>query len=462
MTSRLRTRIIALAVGTALLVIVLAAAPILVLLHNKAYAEAEQQATFAAQSAADYMSTGEHATSLVDPFLQRLNDRNDIPVTLILPDGTRLGAALPSQVDAAVESLRGPHLDADHDRDTLDQVSKPYTTVVPGGSAVQVFTATPNGAVRAVAVVADSSVRSTLARQYAAAAAIGVGLLLLAWGAAEVTGRRLVRPLQRAAATATALRDGDLSARAPVEGPEEVAAVAVELNALAARIGELLAQEREAAADLSHRLRTPLTSVRLSVDGLPDTPQRAELEVGLDRLERTLTQVIRTARRGLREGIHPHCDAVDVALDRVAFWRPLVEDQERPLSVDAPAGPLWVRTTADDLAVALDALIENVVAHTPDGTAFTVALRPAPYGVDVVVSDEGPGIPAGALARGMSDRGSSGLGLDIARAVAEATGGRLELVEVDTDGLAHGISLQLHGDGITVTSTRRPSSHSQA
>ncbi|MCL2535885.1 MAG: HAMP domain-containing histidine kinase [Nocardiaceae bacterium] len=446
MRSRLRTRVIALAVGTALLVIVLAAVPIVILLHNKAYAEAEQRATFAAQSAADYLSTGEHSAELLEPFVQRLNDRNDPPVTVVLPGGRRSGAPLAPGVSAAVDAVSGPRMDADHDRDTLDEVSNPYTTAVPGGRAVQVFTRTPTGAARAVAVVTDASVRARLARQYAVAGAIAAVLLLLAWIAAEVTGRRLVRPLQRAARTATALRDGDLSARAPVEGPEEVAAVAIELNALAARIGELLTQEREAAADLSHRLRTPLTSVRLSVEGLPDGPQRAELEAGLDRLERTLTQIIRAARRGVREGIHPRCDAAQVARERVAFWQPLAEDQERALSVDVPGGPIWVRSTADDLGAALDALIENVVAHTPDGTAFAVVLRPASYGADIVVSDEGGGISPDALARGTSDRGSSGLGLDIARSVAEATGGGLDLIDADADGLAHGIALRLHDD----------------
>lgn len=453
---RLRSRIIALAVGTALLVIVLAAVPIIVLLHNRAYAEAQQRSTFAAQSAADYLSTGEHSEKLLEPFLQRINDRHDPQVAIILADGSRVGAQLPAPVDAAVRSVHGPRLEADHDRDTLDEVSSPYTTAVPGGQAVQVFIRTPSGVARAVALVTDTAVRATLAKQYAAAGGIALGLLLLAWAGAEVTGRRLVRPLQRAAQTATALRDGDLAARAPVEAPEEVAAVAVELNALAERIGELLTQEREAAADLSHRLRTPLTSVRLSVEGLPDGPQRAELEVGLDRLERTLTQVIRAARRGVREGLHPRCDAVEVMADRVAFWRPLVEDQERPLTVDAARGPLWVRTTADDLGAALDALIENVVAHTADGTGFTVTLRPAPYGVDLVVSDAGPGISPAALARGISDRGSSGLGLDIARAVAEATGGSLELTDLDAEGLAHGVALRLHRERATQSAAASP------
>ena len=206
---------------------VLAAAPIVVLLHNKAYAEADQRATYAAQSVADYLSTGQHDDALLAPYVQRLNDRDEPAVTVLLPDGRQSGASMSAGVARAVLAVAGPHLPADHDSDTLGEVSTPYTTEVPGGRAIQVFTHTPNGPARAVAVVTDASVRASLAAQYGVAVAIAVGLLLLAWAAAEVTGRRLVRPLQRTARTATALRDGDLAARAPVEGPDEVASVAM-------------------------------------------------------------------------------------------------------------------------------------------------------------------------------------------------------------------------------------------
>lgn len=442
----LRGRIIALAVGTALLVMVLAAVPIVVLLHNKAYAEADQRATYAAQSVADYLSTGQRDDALLTPYVQRLNDRDEPAVTVLLPDGSRSGAPMSPDVARAVLAVAGPHLPADHDSDTLGEVSTPDTIEVPGGRAIQVFTRTPSGPARAVALVTDASVRASLAAQYGIAVAIAVGLLLLAWAAAEVTGRRLVRPLQRTARTAIALRDGDLAARAPVEGPDEVASVAIELNALAGRIGELLTQEREATADLSHRLRTPLTSVRLSVEGLPEGPGRAELEAGLDRLERTLTQVIRAARRGVREGVHPRCDAAAVVAQRVAFWRPLAEDQARAVTVTVPPEPVWVRSTVDDLGAAVDALIENVIAHTEEQTAFSIVLRPAAYGAELVVADEGPGLPREAVTRGMSDRGSSGLGLDIARSAAEATGGALELAEIDDAGRAHAVVLRLHRD----------------
>jgi len=211
--------------------------------------------------------------------------------------------------------------------------------------------------------------------------------------------------------------------------------VSAALNRLAGRIDDLLAAERETVADLSHRLRTPLTAVRLDVEGLPASERTEELESHLDHLERTLTAVIRAARRPEREGVRPRCDATEVLRERVDFWRPLAEDQDRSVELDLPAAPVAVRSAADDLRAAIDALLENCIAHTPDGVAIAVVLRDPdpehPQLVRVDVRDRGPGIPEGAVHRGRSDRGSTGLGLDIARACAEASGGRIEVLGED-------------------------------
>ncbi|MEN2740209.1 HAMP domain-containing sensor histidine kinase [Microbacterium sp. X-17] len=461
--SSLRGRVIALAVGTALAVILLAAVPIAVLRYAQAQTEAEAEATLAAQSAADYLSLGEGDLEGATAYVQRLNQRrgqDDPQVTMLLPNGSQIGAPLPAEVLTAITAASSSSNDSTNAQSNTDDddvsgndggnastaASSPRQISVPGGRVVQVVAQTASGRASAVAFARDAPVQATLAQQYGIGAAVAVAILLLAWAGAELTGRRLIRPLQLTADTAIALRDGDLAARAPVEGPSEVAAVAIELNALAARIGELLTQEREAAADLSHRLRTPLMSVRLSVERLPDSPQRGEVEGDLDRLERMLTRIIHAARRGVREGVHPRCDAAAVVAERGAFWRPLAEDQERAVTIDVPGEPVWVRSTVDDLGSALDALIENVIAHTAQGTAFRVKLTATSYGADLVVRDDGPGIPRAALERGMSDRGSTGLGLDVARSVAEAAGGTLELVDADATGRAHGVLLRLHAD----------------
>ncbi len=101
---------------------------------------------------------------------------------------------------------------------------------------------------------------------------LGVVLLALALLVADRLARSLTRPVTELAATANRLGAGDLAARVTPAGPAEVREVGTAVNQLAGRIGELLAAEREGAADLAHRLRTPLTALRLDVEGAPAAP----------------------------------------------------------------------------------------------------------------------------------------------------------------------------------------------
>jgi len=256
---------------------------------------------------------------------------------------------------------------------------------------------------------------------------VAVALLLVGVVAGEVLTRRIVRPLVDTADTAQRLGSGDTSARAPTTGPREVADVGLALNRLADRIDELIAEERETVADLSHRLRTPLTALRLDAEALRDQTDSERIGLHVGTLERMLTAVIRAARRPQREGRIPSCDATAVVGERVGFWSALAEDQERATAVSLPEDALLVRAGAEDLAAAVDALVENVIAHTPEGTPFAVTLTATDAGAHLVVSDDGPGLPPDAPVRGRSDRGSSGLGLDIARRCAEAAGGAMTI-----------------------------------
>jgi len=121
------------------------------------------------------------------------------------------------------------------------------------------------------------------------------------------------------------------------------------------------------------------------------------------------------------------CDAGRVVAERAAFWRPLAEDQDRWMTVEVAAGPVPVFVAADDLATCTDILLGNVFAHTPEGAALAVRLsRRAAGGAWLVVADDGPGFGAAdPTRRGQSSGGSTGLGLDIARRIAEASGGTL-------------------------------------
>jgi signal transduction histidine kinase len=275
--------------------------------------------------------------------------------------------------------------------------------------------------------VPTAQLRAGVTRTWGVLTGLGLVLLVLALLVADRLARSLTRPVTELAHTAHRLGSGDLSARATPAGPAEVRDVGLAVNRLAGRIGELLAAERELAADLAHRLRTPLTALRLDVEALPPG-DRERIGDDVDALNRSIDEVIAEARRPVREGLGAGSDATAVVADRVRFWSVLAEEERRAVSVDLPAQPLPVRVAAADLAAAVDALLGNVFAHTPDGTAFGVTVRPRTAGgAEVTVSDGGPGLDVGAVERGRSGGGSTGLGLDIARRTAEASGGALRL-----------------------------------
>jgi signal transduction histidine kinase len=275
--------------------------------------------------------------------------------------------------------------------------------------------------------VPREQLRAGVARTWLVLSGLGVALLLLALAVADRLARSLTRPVTDLAATAHRLGSGDLGARATPTGPAEVREVATAVNRLADRIGELLAAERESAADLAHRLRTPLTALRLDAESLPPADRDRVLD-DVDALSRGVDEVISEARRSVREGVGAGCDAVAVAVDRARFWSVLAQDEDRPLRVQRPEGALPVRVAESDLAAAVDALLGNVFAHTPPGTAVTVSVGPrAGGGARVTVVDTGPGFDAASSRRGRSSGGSTGLGLDIARRTAEASGGAMRM-----------------------------------
>ena len=113
----------------------------------------------------------------------------------------------------------------------------------------------------------------------------------------------------------------------------------------------------------------------------------------------------------------------------MVFWRVLAEEQERDVIQMVAAGPLMVRAGSDELGSVLDALIGNVMAHTPPGTTFEVRLSEDDGRAVLIIGDAGPGFPPGLdpTRRGVSGAGSTGLGLDIARKMAEKTGGTIRL-----------------------------------
>ncbi|WP_296606349.1 HAMP domain-containing protein, partial [Nocardioides sp.] len=353
----LRQRILVLAVGATASVLILFAIPLWLLLDRAATEESREGAVDVARGVADYVSTGPTPRQIA-AYVDRLNARDErARVTVLLPDGTRLGAELPEGLhgDTDLAAPRKGDEGGTTDDDGLMPVSEPEIHEVGGGEVVSVRAMTANGPVAVLAQASVDTARSRMTDRLLLLGGAAVLILVLVAVAAELVARRLVRDLDRTAAAADRLGEGDLTARAPEDGPSEVRRVSAALNRLAGRIDDLLAAERETVADLSHRLRTPLTAVRLDVEGLPASERTEELESHLDHLERTLTAVIRAARRPEREGVRPRCDATQVLRERVDFWRPLAEDQDRSVELVLPAAPVPVRSAADDLRAAIDA-----------------------------------------------------------------------------------------------------------
>ncbi|WP_138899757.1 sensor histidine kinase, partial [Streptomyces chryseus] len=186
---------------------------------------------------------------------------------------------------------------------------------------------------------------------------------------------------------------------------------------------QLLANERELAADLSHRLRTPLTVLRLNAASLGEGPAAEQTRAAVEQLEREVDTIIRTARdqRSQTQGaVGPGpgagCDVSEVVRERMDFWSALAEDEGRKVRLAGVERPVRIPVARPELAAALDALLGNVFRHTPVGTAFSVDVHNGDDAVIVLVSDAGPGIsdPQAALVRGNSGGrdGSTGLGLD--------------------------------------------------
>jgi signal transduction histidine kinase len=422
-----RRRILLLSVGMTTLVVLAFAVPLVILLRSTTANESKDAARYRAETVAYYVGDKDHTADDITAYIQ--DAAKDWPgrVSVKLPNGSTLGDPPPGGVPSPKPVPANYNDGDDDDRKGPPKIGEADYRDVGGGTAVDVGVDTRDGPASVCIYLTADEVYAGLVPRLLFLIGGSLLVLLLSIIGAELVSRRLARPLEETAGTAERLAQGDMDARAPTTGPAEVAKVGAALNGLADRIDEVIAVEREAVADLSHRLRTPLTALRLQVEALPDRASAEELNTQVTSLERNLTAVISAARRPQREGRVPHCDAVEVTRNRAAFWEPLFEDQGRELTLDLPSPPALVRSSAEDLGAALDALVENVVAHTPDGTPARITLTREQNGVRIVVADKGPGIPLGAGERGRSDRGSTGLGLDIARRCAEAAGGNLSI-----------------------------------
>ena len=150
----------------------------------------------------------------------------------------------------------------------------------------------------------------------------------------------------------------------------------------------------------------------------------------MDDLQRTTDFIIREARRPVRREEHQGSDLAGVVRERLAFWGPLASDQQRQVSSNIGEESMHVSIPLVDAEAVIDALVENVLSHTPEGTPFAVTLEREGTSAVLIVEDAGPGFTdATAVQRGTSRGDSTGLGLDIVRRTVEDNGGTLAIGE---------------------------------
>jgi signal transduction histidine kinase len=278
-----------------------------------------------------------------------------------------------------------------------------------------------------------SAVLVRVALIWGAMGALAVAAVIVAWLVGRRQARRLAQPLEDLEDSARRLGDGDFSVRSRRGGIPEIDSVGAALDTTARRLDDLLARERAFSADASHQLRTPLAGLRLRLEAaleqtdVDPRPAVAASLVDADRLEVIIDELLTLARAG-QAGESGPIDLGTLLGELSPEWGARLALHGRDLDVridpDAPdpcGSPAAVRQV---LAV----LVDNATIHGA-GTV-TVAVREAPGAVAIDVSDEGPGVQGSGshvFARRADPEDGHGQGLALARRLAEAGQGGLEL-----------------------------------
>nr|WP_246416716.1 HAMP domain-containing sensor histidine kinase [Nocardioides luti] len=394
-----------------------------VLLRSYALEDRLSRAALEVQATETVVSGGD--AGAVSNYLERINhDDSETITTVLYPDGTAIGPH-PGE-DTRVRQARTTGQARVDDVDGGAEILVPVSLGSLGGGSPG-----PESTPVVRVEVREPGLGSGILRAWVVLAALGAVLLLGALFLADRLGRSFVQPIRRLASYAGQLGDRERPDPVPAEGPAEVRELTGAMNRLVGRVEVLLERERQGVADLSHRLRTPITALRLRIDALPVPADRDRLAEDLDRLVGMVDHVVSEARRSAREGLVAQAEAVGTLADRARFWEPLGEDQGRAFALALPSHErILVGTSTEDLVALLDVLLDNVFSHTPEGSPVGVSLAErAGGGVILTVDDGGPGFPADldVLDRGTSGGGSTGLGLAIAQRTATESGGGLRV-----------------------------------
>ena len=295
----------------------------------------------------------------------------------------------------------------------------------------------------------DIQVRAQL-RQVIADAMLWAAVIATLLG---IFGAWAVRNLFRStladvSATASAISAGDLSRRVRVTGTgDEFDLLAETINDMLERITRLMDGVRQVSNAIAHDLRTPIARARIRLeDAAAHAEGEADLRAAIERAQSDLDGIvaifqallrIAEIEAGARRSAFTRVDVAPLLRDLGELYDAVAEDAGQRLTLEIPAG-LEVFGDRDMIQQAVANLLDNALKFSPPDGTIGLRARHSLHGVEIEVTDQGPGIPTDDRARvverfyrGESARSTpgSGLGLALVQAVAQLHGGGLELAD---------------------------------
>lgn len=335
--------------------------------------------------------------------------------------GSRIGVDYLSRPEIS-RALRGRSVQVERTSQTLGEpILATSDPIVRGDQVV--------GAVRITQSVQEvqEAIRSSLT----ALALLALLVLAFALVLAVILANRISRPIVRLERSARGFASGRTESPAPVEGTVEQRSLARSFNAMTVRVNRLLASQRDFVADASHQLRTPLTGLRLRLEGLRDEVSgdgglAGEVDAGMaevDRLSKMVDELLLLSRAGEVDTPGEVLDIGELVEEAGTRWSATAARSGISLSADDRAGGQGIFCARADLERVIDVLVENAINYSPDGDEVLIEARPDA----IVVADRGEGIEKGEEERvferfvrgsaGRTGKTGTGLGLPIARSL---------------------------------------------
>ena len=267
--------------------------------------------------------------------------------------------------------------------------------------------------------------------------------IVVASAAAAYISSRVAKPLTALAAAASVAAGGGKAPRVPEEGPDDVRNAAAAFNIMTDRVSRTLESQRQLLSAVGHDLRTPITAMRINLEFIEDTELRERLASNLEELQ-ALTESVLSAAKGAGGETKRNIDLSALVESLCAD----LDDMGEPVTWHTH-GPAPLACRPDEIRRAVRNLVENAVTY---GRRADVQIRETPAAYEILVEDEGPGIPETEKTRVFepfvrlessrnSETGGSGLGLTLVKAIAQGHGGGVSLEDRYGGGLRARLSL---------------------